>query len=396
MLKAKKIFITLVKNLLLTFFAMMISLTSIEAFLRLVVPFKYFYRFPQFIVESVDQRDSENLFNDPYIGPGLTLTEDNHSYRLRRNLAARFVSSEYDSLITTNELGLRGKEIRKDSTSRILNLGDSFCMGYGVNDQETYSAKLESLLHHNGLTGVEVINAGVLGYNTISSYYYLIEEGHLLNPDVVILQLWSGDDVFGNQERSKLKLASEAGALDIMRKIALRSHTIMFLVERMRSLPVAHHWLMNHGFLRRFDIDLFFRSDAPERYKTQITDFENAIVKVKEYCDQHQIRFYILLLPAREQVLTSSLIAAGRFNPGPDTAVSTLDLEMPNKIVANLTAKHKIDVIDTLEQFRKECIDDGCYYLRRDPHITEIGHDVTATVLFNKLEQEVTLLDNAK
>lgn len=46
---------------------------------------------------------------------------------------------------------------------------------------------------------------------------------------------------------------------------------------------------------------MFFRSDAPERYKTQITDFENAIVKVKEYCDQHQIRFYILLLPAREQ-----------------------------------------------------------------------------------------------
>ncbi len=71
--------------------------------------------------------------------------------------------------VSTNSLGLRGREITQDelrTSSRILVLGDSYTFGVYVHDNETYCSVLESSLSQTGRSSL-VLNAGYAdGYET--------------------------------------------------------------------------------------------------------------------------------------------------------------------------------------------------------------------------------------
>src|SRR5262249_16136694 len=69
--------------------------------------------------------------------------------------------------IRTNEWGLRGPALgpRVGHTRRILVLGDSITLGWGVREEDTITARLQKMLADAGQK-VEVLNAGVGNYNT--------------------------------------------------------------------------------------------------------------------------------------------------------------------------------------------------------------------------------------
>lgn len=69
-------------------------------------------------------------------------------------------------LIRTNSYGLRGAEVPVPSTAkrRILFLGSSITLGWGVPEEETVTARLEQMFRSKGLN-VEVLNAGIGNYN---------------------------------------------------------------------------------------------------------------------------------------------------------------------------------------------------------------------------------------
>ena len=73
------------------------------------------------------------------------------------------------SLWIINSHGLRSPEInyeKRTGTFRILNLGDSVVMGWGIRQEDTYGRQLGSLLNEDGGGNLrfEVINAGVPGW----------------------------------------------------------------------------------------------------------------------------------------------------------------------------------------------------------------------------------------
>lgn len=122
---------------------------------------------------------------------------------LKKNYSGFEPSMEYRNKkvkITTNSLGLRNKEINADKqpgVKRILILGDSYTFGVYVDDNETFSARLESLLQEDGYK-IEVINAGyTCGWETDEQYVWLLNEGLKLNPDIVILGFFLGNDITG-------------------------------------------------------------------------------------------------------------------------------------------------------------------------------------------------------
>jgi lysophospholipase L1-like esterase len=68
--------------------------------------------------------------------------------------------------VSINELGLRGgavSRVKQRGRRRIVTFGDSITFGYGVGDDETYSARLDALGRGRG---IEVLNAGVTGYTS--------------------------------------------------------------------------------------------------------------------------------------------------------------------------------------------------------------------------------------
>jgi lysophospholipase L1-like esterase len=104
--------------------------------------------------------------------------------------------------VTTNSLGLREGERTREKpagTYRIVALGDSITMGWGVAQDMTYPAQLERKLNAQPPKGFpaglryEVLNLGVGNYNTVQEVMRLRNLGLALDPDLIILGYFIND-----------------------------------------------------------------------------------------------------------------------------------------------------------------------------------------------------------
>ena len=102
-----------------------------------------------------------------------------------------------DGLATINSLGLRGPlpEIPKpEHEFRVLAIGDSTTFGWGVNDDETYCARLEAMLRHEYPDRtVRVVNGGVGAYDLDRAAGLLEHLGPKLQPDLVLVGAYWND-----------------------------------------------------------------------------------------------------------------------------------------------------------------------------------------------------------
>lgn len=95
-----------------------------------------------------------------------------------------------------NLLGLRGEETtaaKAPGQLRIVGLGDSFTFGIGVRAEDTFLAVLEARLRSNRETSVEVLNLGVMGFDTPHEVALLRHLGLRLDPDLVVLCFFLND-----------------------------------------------------------------------------------------------------------------------------------------------------------------------------------------------------------
>ena len=125
-------------------------------------------------------RDVKQVSADPLIG---------HEHQPNRNV--RLMGVDF----STNSKGLRDREIsveRVAGTKRILMLGDSITVGWGVPFEETFSKRLEAMLRAKGET-IEVINTGVGNYNTTQEVQFFLTRGKEYRPDIVILNYFVND-----------------------------------------------------------------------------------------------------------------------------------------------------------------------------------------------------------
>lgn len=98
---------------------------------------------------------------------------------------------------TTNEIGLRDDAIipREDKLFRILCLGDSNTFGSGVATDETYPNCLEGILQDRvgDTLKVDVVNAGIFGYNARNIRAQAESLVELLLPDVMLYMFTEND-----------------------------------------------------------------------------------------------------------------------------------------------------------------------------------------------------------
>jgi hypothetical protein len=129
------------------------------------------------------------------LSPPLIADEHRH-HKLVPDSYAEFRQRDFSYVQRVNHLGLRGPEVTVEKpagTFRIVMLGDSFTMGKGVEDGETFSAlvgdSLRATVAACGGPAIEVINAGVDSYAPVLEGIYLRRELHRLSPDVVVVNL---------------------------------------------------------------------------------------------------------------------------------------------------------------------------------------------------------------
>jgi hypothetical protein len=118
--------------------------------------------------------------------------------------------NEYRTIsYTMSPQGLRDRVYgpKQPGEYRILMLGDSFTMGDAVNEDDTIPRCLERELKLRApLPSVSVINAGMSGAGPIQELGMLRERGLAFEPDLVILQIFPGNDIDNSLELTGKRL----------------------------------------------------------------------------------------------------------------------------------------------------------------------------------------------
>ena len=238
--------------------------------------------------------------------------------------------------VEINSHGLRGPETpyeKPPDTFRILNLGDSIVMGWGVREDSTYGRRLESLLNEDGSSELrfEVINAGVPGWNLENALAYLQAEGLKYEPDLILLGLTMTNDIKGD---SALLADNQQPLIKW-----LRSHTYFW-----PFLTVQLRWLEARAEGRE-RIDVIDPPTNPDKYfppdpeAEQWQTFWNLVSAINQLAGEKDIPVVLILFPLEFQVI--------------DESYSTFSQEL---LVAK-AAEAGIPAVDPLPAFRQACLD---------------------------------------
>jgi hypothetical protein len=150
------------------------------------------------------------FFARAYVPESIRMTREAYSYfnmmDYDEEIGGRVLKKNYDGTVffrfgddfrvKTNSLGLRNPEIKeKGDNLRVLFVGDSFTMGYGVNQNESFPDYLRSLFAEKtwGSRKVEIVNGGITGWGTPQISNFIHRDLSTINPDVVIYALYIND-----------------------------------------------------------------------------------------------------------------------------------------------------------------------------------------------------------
>ncbi len=103
------------------------------------------------------------------------------------------VSSAREFTVTTNPEGLRTLAVTDGydpEATRVLCVGDSVVFGWGLDDPDTYPAKLDRVLRSaSAEKKTQVFNAGHPGYSSVQSYLWLQHLLPRVRPQLLVIEL---------------------------------------------------------------------------------------------------------------------------------------------------------------------------------------------------------------
>jgi len=103
----------------------------------------------------------------------------------------------------TNNDRFRGDQLRNNPQVRIMVYGDSNVQARFSKTENTFAYKLGGYLKHTGIKGIEVVNAGIVGFGPDQSLIRFEKEADIYKPDLVIFVIFADND-FGDIVRNRL------------------------------------------------------------------------------------------------------------------------------------------------------------------------------------------------
>ena len=339
--------------------------------------------------------------------PAMFEASDYLPYRLRRGYRGRLATDEFDTTISINSRGYRGDEFaaEKDDTFRILVIGDSFTFGWGVDDHETYAYRLQQLLaSRHPSRRIEIINAGfAAGYSPDTYYLYLKREGLALDPDLVVVGVYVGNDLDSAAAFENEWLEQDAEGLPL-RIRNNNSHVVgnMLLprdVPLRYRVPVLHRlhlfqgvadlwWAINGDFLSSLSVSTLhaaasddervpsiYRLTYSERTNTVMKRVESLLVGMQRVAANVPVVF--MIIPEQLQMAENALSGL------------PADISKPQRLLSDLFEREGLRYIDLLPSFAEEATHQALY-LPLDGHWNAAGHALAAQRLAEPLEPLLT------
>ena len=304
--------------------------------------------------------------------------------------------AEFDIAVEINSQGYRQPEFEREKGQRprVLVIGDSFTFGVAVEGEEAYPRVLEQLLKTEAGEKVEVINAGVPARYVDEYYLELRERGLALEPDVVIVGFFVGNDIDGIGALGNVWTKVDENGLPLeidrpdrvddgylVRRVSRRrwylpvirnSHIAQLLYETGRTI----HQLVDPP---RLKVDSIYEPIYDHATEQLVERVEELFLVMAQVTRESGADFLVVMIPAREQVY------AGRWQGG-----ERFDWDKPQRIFTKFFTDADISFIDLLPFFGAAPDGDALYF-EDDKHWTSRGHAVAAAAIAQRLDQRGTL-----
>ena len=127
------------------------------------------------------------------VGPAFTAFDPLYGKRLKKNLQCERITPEFRMRLTTNSLGYRGPEPQSPPRGAVVFLGDSFTLGYGVDDGQEYPDLVRRRLSSRLSQPVPTINGGIGNVGNGHWILFLRREAARFDPSFVVLQVSAND-----------------------------------------------------------------------------------------------------------------------------------------------------------------------------------------------------------
>lgn len=252
----------------------------------------------------------------------------------------------YGVEIRTNSLGFRDTErsIQKPlNTRRIIMLGDSFTLGWGVPFDKTFSYQLEAMLNKTGEM-FQVINMGVGNYNTVMEVELFKLKGLKLNPDVVVLMYYINDA----EQTPEINALSYSFLKYSYLLASVREQVMRYRIMRKSS-----------GSLERYYRNLY--ADGA----IGITATTKALTELLAICKEKNIKLLIVNIPDLRQLKEYPFVFATDY-------------------IRNFSEDNHVPFLDLLSFLEKEA-GESLWVSMEDPHLNVKGNALAAEAILEKL-----------
>jgi hypothetical protein len=272
---------------------------------------------------------------------------------------------------------------------RILVLGDSFTVGANVRQEEAYPKVLEKNLQSVYGPRIQVVNAGVGGWDPFQYAQYFEHYGQEFEPDLILVGFFVGNDTFSDITSAE-KLGTAILGQPLRRETAARPFIKLqvFLYEHSNLARL----LLNRGpaasgNVTRKQCDEFtewYLAVQKSRMPTHRRDSSAQRDKAREAVGQ--IR-RIKDLAGGRPVVVALLPDENQVNPTlqkrilPANEMAEYDFGMPQSMLIEMFRDAGIPTIDLLPAV---LADRRCLYMN-DTHWTSEGHEVAASVILEQL-----------
>jgi len=239
--------------------------------------------------------------------------------------------------ISINNFGMRGKEIlNKNERNRILFLGSSITLGWGVNQEDTMTVKLSEMLNAEQ-DSYEILNAGIGNYNTARYVELYFSKLYELKPDSIVIQYFIND----------AELLESGGGNWLLRNSQL-AVTLMIAINRL-IYSGGESSLINH-YKNVY-------ANNGEGFKAM----ESSIERLSEYAKKNNVKLYLVMTPD--------------FHNLTNYPFSFIHSEMEA-----IASKNNIEFLDLLPYF-KGISKEEIWAMPGDPHPNEKGHEIMASAI---------------
>ncbi|MFN0074201.1 MAG: SGNH/GDSL hydrolase family protein [Chloroflexota bacterium] len=259
--------------------------------------------------------------------------------------------------VTVNSQGLREADYSSrpaPNVVRLLMLGDSVTFGPGVKPEETFTKVLERRLKYDDPSTVyEVLNAGVVGYNTIQEHTLFREVGSHYQPTVVVLTFLVNDllDTFSIFDHQY-----EPGGRFAPIKLWLRRESHLYRLSQNAYWQLA-------GDARRVG-----PPPEPVRPRVRLQERQAEILRLRDTVQTSGAQLFLALYPDNLQ---------DRVSPGADGASRSVREEMLAFVTQS--AIPALDLTEAIGDIRDPRARQ--MRLREDPHPSVQGHEAIGNAL---------------